>query len=223
MSGDYTLSPGMLLTIWHFNCGTNIFSLMMCQSAEDLRAQARWDGSRGESRIQLLSELSSKFERRWVHSICSHAPESISPSVMIPEHRLSVLLDEVKDSWISNCLYHNTASSPSLYLDHNCERDDFPTRPVLELKSHKDEVWYVQYSNDGTMLASASKDTTVRIYETRTYRVLSDLDGHTGSGVTHLAWSPDDTKIITCCSQPENSARIWDVKVRNWAAAMSAS
>ena len=132
---------------------------------------------------------------------------------MIPEHRLSVLLDEVKDSWIANCLYHNTAASPSLYLDHNCERDDFPTKPVLELKNHKDEVWFLQYSNDGTMLASTSKDTTIFIYDTKTYKVLYHLDDHQGSGVTHLAWSPDDTKIVTCCSQPENSARIWDVAV----------
>ncbi|KAH8731743.1 WD repeat-containing protein 26 [Phaeosphaeriaceae sp. PMI808] len=171
-------------------------SFMMCQSAEDLRHQAQWDGARGESRTQLLSELS----------------KSISPSVMIPEHRLSVLLDEVKENWISNCLYHNTASSPSLYLDHNCERDDFPTKAVLELQNHKDEVWFVQYSNDGTMLATASKDTTIFIYETKSYKVLYHLDDHQASGVTHMAWSPDDTKIITCCSQPENSARIWDVK-----------
>jgi WD40 repeat protein len=139
--------------------------------------------------------------------------ESISPSIMIPEHRLSVLLDEVKDSWISGCLYHNTAASPSLYLDHNCERDEFPTRSVLELKHHKDEVWFLQYSNNGTMLASTSKDTEIFIYETEHYRIVQRLDDHQGSGVTHLAWSPDDTKVITCCSQPENSARIWDVKV----------
>ncbi|KAH7079739.1 WD repeat-containing protein 26 [Paraphoma chrysanthemicola] len=171
-------------------------SLMMCQSAEDLRNQAQWDGARGESRTHLLSDLS----------------KSISPSVMIPEHRLSVLLDEVKDSWIANCLYHNTAASPSLYLDHNCERDDFPTKTVLELNNHKDEVWFLQYSNDGTMLASTSKDTTIYIYDTKTYKVLYHLTDHQGSGVTHLAWSPDDTKIITCCSHPENGARIWDVK-----------
>ncbi|KAF2125545.1 WD40 repeat-like protein [Dothidotthia symphoricarpi CBS 119687] len=171
-------------------------SLMMCQSAEDLRNQAQWDGSRGESRTHLLSELS----------------KSISPSVMIPEHRLAVLLDEVKDNWISSCLYHNTAASPSLYLDHNCDRDDFPTKAVLDLKHHKDEVWYLKYSHDGTKLASTSKDNTIIIYETTTYKVLHHLDDHQGSGVTQLAWSPDDTKIISCCSQPENSARIWDVK-----------
>jgi WD40 repeat protein len=132
---------------------------------------------------------------------------------MIPEHRLALLLNEVKDNWTDRCRYHNTTASPSLYLHHNCERDDFPTRPVLELKHHKDEVWFLQYSNDGTKLASTSKDMTIIIYETSTYKVLHQLDDHQGSGVTHLAWSPDDSKIITCCSQPENAARIWDVKV----------
>jgi WD40 repeat protein len=132
---------------------------------------------------------------------------------MIPEHRLARLLDEIKDDWIANCSYHNTTASPSLYLDHNCDRDDFPTKAVLELKLHKDEVWFVQYSHDGSKLASASKDTTIFIYETQSYNPVHCLDDHQGSGVTHLAWSPDDTKIITCCSQPENAARIWDVKV----------
>jgi hypothetical protein len=33
----------------------------MCPSAEDLRHQAQWDGAAGESRTQLLSELSSKL------------------------------------------------------------------------------------------------------------------------------------------------------------------
>jgi WD40 repeat protein len=121
-------------------------------------------------------------------------------------------MDEVKDTWISNCLYHNTLASPSLYLDHNCEKDDFPTKPVFELKNHKDEVWFLQYSNDGSMLASSSKDTTIFIYDTKTYRVIYHLDDHEGSGVTHLAWSPDDSKLVTCCAQPENSARIWDVE-----------
>lgn len=187
-------------------------SLMMCQSAEDLRIQAAWDGARGDSRAHLLSDLSSMFANQSYDQRLTLL-ESISPSVMIPEHRLSVLLDEVKDSWISNCLFHNTAASPSLYLDHKCERDDFPTKAVLELKHHKDEVWFLQYSNDGTKLASSSKDTTVIIYETQTYSQTQHLDEHNGSAVTHLAWSPDDTKIVTCCSQPENSARIWDVKV----------
>jgi len=34
-------------------------SLMMCQSAQDLRIQAQWDGAEGNSRKELLTELSS--------------------------------------------------------------------------------------------------------------------------------------------------------------------
>jgi hypothetical protein len=33
----------------------------MCQSADDLRVQAQWDGARGDSRLHLLSDLSSKW------------------------------------------------------------------------------------------------------------------------------------------------------------------
>jgi hypothetical protein len=36
-------------------------SFMMCQSADDLRVQAQWDGARGDSRLHLLSDLSSKW------------------------------------------------------------------------------------------------------------------------------------------------------------------
>ena len=132
-----------------------------------------------------------------------------SPSVMIPEHRLAFLLEEVKQIWISNCLYHNTASSPSLYVDHICDRNDFPMRPVLDLRRHKDEVWYLKYSHDGSKLASAGKDSTIIIYDTVNYEPIHFLKDHE-AGVAHLAWSPDDTKLISCAQQHENCARIWD-------------
>jgi hypothetical protein len=35
-------------------------SLLMCQSPDDLRVKAKWDGAGGQSRQELLSELSSK-------------------------------------------------------------------------------------------------------------------------------------------------------------------
>ncbi|KAF2815690.1 WD40 repeat-like protein [Mytilinidion resinicola] len=170
-------------------------SLMMCQSADDLKYQAQWDGAGGESRSILLSELS----------------KSISPSVMIPEHRLAILLDQLKDSWISNCLYHNTATPPSLYVDHTCERDDLPLKTVLELRHHTDEVWFLRFSHDGTKLATTSKDATVIIYETTTYKILHRLTAHE-SGVCYVAWSPDDSKLITCAQAQDNTARIWDTK-----------
>lgn len=133
---------------------------------------------------------------------------------MIPEHRLATLLEEVKQRWIDECPYHNTAVSPSLFVDHMCDRSDFPSRPCMELRNHKDEVWYLKFSNNGNMLASASKDETVVIYDTTTnnYRALHYLRDH-NSGIAHVAWSPDDTKLITCSAAQECQAKIWDMKV----------
>ncbi|KAK8187225.1 WD repeat-containing protein 26 [Phyllosticta capitalensis] len=166
-------------------------SLIMCQSAEDLKVQAQWDGAAGESRSRLLSELS----------------RSISPNVMIPERRLAVLLDQVKDHWVANCLYHNTSASPSLYLDHMCEREDFPLAAVLELRHHVDEVWFLRFSNDGSMLATTGRDQRVVVYDTSDYHEKFILKGHE-AGVCYIAWSPDDKRLISCSK--DNSAKMWD-------------
>ncbi|KAF8860330.1 WD domain-containing protein [Acephala macrosclerotiorum] len=167
-------------------------SLLMCQSTEDLKVKAEWDGAGGESRHHLLSELS----------------KCISPSVMLPEHRLAILLQQVKRHQISNCLYHNTASSPSLYQDHNCDRNHFPVHPVLDLDKHTGEVWNVKFSNDGSRLASCGKDGTCVIYEVGSFDVLQCL-AMPETGVGSVAWSPDDSMIVTC--QVDKFAILWDV------------
>lgn len=44
-------------------------SLLMCRATEDLKAKADWDGASGQSRRQLLSELSSKCPLK-LHNRC---------------------------------------------------------------------------------------------------------------------------------------------------------
>lgn len=129
---------------------------------------------------------------------------------MIPEHRLANLLTQVKDNQVMNCPYHNTAAWPSLYHDHRCEHDQLPLSNVHELKKHNDEVWYLQFSHDGTRLASAGKDTKVHIYDTETFKLVKTLSDHK-QPVAYLAWSPDDTRLITCSQ--DMTARIWDPAV----------
>jgi WD repeat-containing protein 26 len=136
--------------------------------------------------------------------------ESISPSVMIPDHRLARLLDHVKQGQINDCLYHNTAFAPSLYADHMCDRNKFPLRTMVELDVHTDEVWYLEFSHDGTKLATASKDQSVTIYETETFTILQRLTDHE-KAVTYITWSPDDSKLISCSM--DHKARVWEVVV----------
>jgi WD repeat-containing protein 26 len=167
-------------------------TLLMCPP-EDLRSKTHWADTVEESRRLLLQDLS----------------RSIAPSVMIRDHRLAELFDQIKQSQINQCLYHNTADPPSLYADHLCDRDDFPSRTAMVLEDHTGEVWHVQFSHDGSKLATASQDRSVNIYETVTFRRLHTLSHHSAE-VTYVSWSPDDTKIITCSQ--DCKARVYDVE-----------
>ena len=129
---------------------------------------------------------------------------------MIPEHRLARILSQWKGTQVLNCPYHNTAEWPSLYMDHICERTDFPLETFCELDGHQSEVWFLQFSHDGTRLATASKDSNVIIYETTGFKPLNVLQDHRDA-VAYLAWSPDDSKLVTCSQDKE--ARLWDMRV----------
>ncbi|KAI8961572.1 WD40 repeat-like protein [Daldinia sp. FL1419] len=167
-------------------------SLLMCQKTEDVKLRAEWDGAYGESRRVLLSQLS----------------KSISPSVMLPEHRLATLLDQVKTNQISNCLYHSSAASPSLYSDHLCDQRRFPAEKVFELDEHEDQVWQIKFSHDGTKLASCGKGKQVIIWDVSSFRPLHYLRDH-DDGVGNVAWSWDDSMLVTCSQ--DRHARLWDV------------
>ncbi|KAI4131378.1 MAG: hypothetical protein LQ338_001263 [Usnochroma carphineum] len=126
---------------------------------------------------------------------------------MIPQHRLAVLLDQVKQNQISHCLYHNPSSLPSLFSDHMCDRSQFPLRTILELNQNAGEVWAMEFSHDGRRLATSGQATDVLIYDTSTFQVVYRITDHTDH-VAYLAWSPDDSNLITCSF--DKTARVWD-------------
>jgi WD40 repeat protein len=142
--------------------------------------------------------------------------ERISPSVMLPENRLAVLLQHVKQSQIDTCLYHTAALSPSLYSDHLCDRRNFPSEIALELGDFGGEVWSVRFSNDGTRLAACGSRDHVKIWDTHTFSVVRVLTNDTindgGKGVCDISWSPDDSMIMVCSF--DKYARLWDPNVR---------
>ncbi|KAL9605959.1 MAG: hypothetical protein Q9179_000850 [Wetmoreana sp. 5 TL-2023] len=166
-------------------------SSMLVNTPDGLKKEARWDGATGQSRQLLLQDLS----------------RSIAPSVMIPEHRLAVLLDQVKRNQVAHCLYHNPSSPPSLFADHICDQSQFPLRTILELTQNPGEVWAMEFSHDGRRLATSGQATDVLIYDTSIFQELYRLTDHTNR-VTYLAWSPNDRNLITCSH--DMTARVWD-------------
>ena len=142
---------------------------------------------------------------------------------MIPDHRLAVLLDQIKQGQIAKCLYHNPSTLPSLFTDHICDRTQFPLQTAFELNQNNGEIYVVEFSHNGKRLAAGGAthgaDGMTVIYDTSNFQVRHILREHT-EPVVHVAWSPDDTKLITCSQ--DRKAKVWDTSVRpSYASALS--
>ena len=68
----------------------------------------------------------------------------------------------------------------------------------------------MDFSHNGKLLAACGESHTVVVYDTKTFDVRHKLLEHTNH-VVYVTWSPDDTRLITCCRDAK--ARVWDMTV----------
>jgi hypothetical protein len=78
-------------------------------------------------------------------------------------------------------------------------------RSVLE--GHSRDVNAVVFSPDGQLIASASSDKTVRVWETATGQCRSVLEGHSEE-VSAVVFSPDG-QLVTSASS-DSTVRVWE-------------
>ncbi|MCV3216350.1 WD40 repeat domain-containing protein [Plectonema radiosum NIES-515] len=79
--------------------------------------------------------------------------------------------------------------------------------PLNILGGHKSWVYGVSFSPNGKMLASASSDKTVKLWDTSTYKQIKTLTGHTGE-VNGISFSPDG-KMLASGSR-DKTVKLWD-------------
>uniref|UniRef100_A0ACD5XN25 Uncharacterized protein n=2 Tax=Avena sativa TaxID=4498 RepID=A0ACD5XN25_AVESA len=148
------------------------------------------------SRLKLLEELQ----------------KVLPPTVMVPERRLENIVEQALTVQREACYLHNSIDGLSLYVDHHCGKDQIPSRTLQVLRAHHDEVWFLQFSNNGKFLASASNDKSAIIWkvdEDGELLLKHILTGHE-KPVMMVAWSPDDRQLLTCGI--EEAIRRWDVE-----------
>ena len=80
--------------------------------------------------------------------------------------------------------------------------------PCLQtLEGHSGSVWSVAFSHDDKHLASASGDTTVKIWDTASGKCIQTLEGHS-RWVQSVAFSHDDKHLASASG--DTTVKIWD-------------
>ncbi|MBW4467981.1 MAG: hypothetical protein KME07_21355 [Pegethrix bostrychoides GSE-TBD4-15B] len=91
----------------------------------------------------------------------------------------------------------------------NIQLWNLQTETYKILSGHTRGIWAVAYSLNGQMLASASDDKTVRLWDVRTGQCLNVLKGHS-QWVLSVAFSPDGQ--ILASGSDDRTVRLWDVQ-----------
>jgi WD40 repeat protein len=167
-------------------------------TGERLQLAVQWADNLGDQTPDTVREFIEQSKRRDL-AVLRTVSESISEYVLANVERLPDLAVKLALAALSECPPTSAARRALLaalafnHLTH-----------VFE--GHTDEVWRLAWSPDGRYIATASLDSTARIWDVATGQCIAVLGGHTGT-VEAIAWSPDSAKVAT--TSRDQHIRLW--------------
>jgi COMPASS component SWD3 len=161
-------------------------------------------------------EDSYNDERPRKRSASHTPPPNASPSYRIAERPARRYSRE--DSSEERRHYRDRRRSPSRSRSRSRSSSSSSTRrppkptsltyaPTLILRGHKRAIASVKFSPNGRLIASASADCTIKIWDAFTGTLEHTLEGHL-AGISTISWSPD-SKVLASGSD-DKSIRLWD-------------
>ena len=78
-------------------------------------------------------------------------------------------------------------------------------------EGHNDEILSLSISDDGSFIASAGKDRTIKLWKGDTYELIETLKGHRDS-ITGLKFAHNSHVLFTCSM--DRTVRVWDIDDR---------
>lgn len=85
------------------------------------------------------------------------------------------------------------------------------TMPLARMTGHQGVVFHIQFSPDGTMLASCSADKSVKLWNAATGRIITTFRGHVAA-VYHVSWSLDSRLLVS--GSKDTTLKLWSVEKR---------
>ena len=77
------------------------------------------------------------------------------------------------------------------------------------LQSHNSRVWELLYIPSSNTLVSCSEDTTAKIWDLSSFKLLDTLTGHTGKSVWSVAYSEKHSMVATGGS--DSGIKLWPI------------
>ena len=79
---------------------------------------------------------------------------------------------------------------------------------IRTLESHTDAVFAVRFNSNGRVLASGGQDTTIKLWNVSTLKVMRTLEGHTES-VNSVSFSFDNNVLVS--GSNDNTLKLWNL------------